>query len=270
MDDLDQYRDSLSIETPELVPLEFPLAGIGSRFIAILIDYLVQFGAFVVLILVMMLFLPSIQKFEAASAKWLIAILILIPFLLQWGYFSLFEGLWHGQTPGKRLAKIRVIQQSGRAITIFEALSRNLLRAIDFLPTFYVVGTISIFVTSRNQRLGDLVAGTLVVHEGQSRDQAPLANTRLFTELAPQAPATPRQTILPANALSRLTLADLEAIETFLERRLDMTLEVRQSLATRLVAATAARMDIPPPATMHPETFLEEVAYGVRSQGRLR
>ncbi|HEY3988982.1 MAG TPA: RDD family protein [Acidobacteriaceae bacterium] len=258
-----------SIETPELVDLEFPLAGIGSRFIAILIDYALQFVGFLLLILVALLFLPSMQKFESASAKWMIAILILIPFLLQWGYFTLFEGLWHGQTPGKRVAKIRVIQQSGRAITIFESLSRNLVRIIDFLPTVYVVGTISIFVTSRNQRLGDLVAGTLVVHEGQTRDPSSLGKTRLFTEAAPPAPAAPRAVRLPADALSRLGASDLQAIETFLERRLDMTLEVRQTLAARLVASTAARMKVPPPNAMHPETFLEEVAYGVRSLGML-
>jgi uncharacterized RDD family membrane protein YckC len=259
-----------SIETPELVALEFPLAGIGSRFIAILIDYLLQFAAFIVLMLVMLLFLPSMEKFAAASAKWFVAMMIFIPFLLQWGYFTLFEGLWHGQTPGKRVAKIRVIQQSGRAITIFESLSRNFVRAIDFLPTFYVVGSISIFVTSRNQRLGDLVAGTLVVHEGQSRDQPSLSTTRLFTEIAQQAPPTARVITIPADALSRLKMADLQAIETFLDRRLDMGLDVRQSLATRLVASTAARMNLPVPTTMHPETFLEEVAYGMRSQGRLR
>jgi uncharacterized RDD family membrane protein YckC len=258
-----------SIDTPELVALEFPLAGIGSRFIAILIDYGLQFAAFIVLVLGMMLFLPSMQKFESTSAKWAIAILILIPFLLHWGYFTLFEGLWHGQTPGKRVAKIRVIRQSGRAITIFESLSRNLVRAIDFLPAFYVVGSISIFVTHRNQRLGDLVAGTLVVHEGQTHDHA-VANTRMFTQVAPQAAAVPRVTSIPADALGRLGEADLQAIETFLERRLDMTLEVRQSLAMRLVASTTARMNVPPPTTMHPETFLEEVAYGVRSLGRLR
>jgi uncharacterized RDD family membrane protein YckC len=258
-----------SIDTPELVALEFPLAGIGSRFIAILIDYGLQFAAFIVLVLSMMLFLPSMQKFESTSAKWAIALLILIPFLLHWGYFTLFEGLWHGQTPGKRVAKIRVIQQSGRAITIFESLSRNFVRAIDFLPAFYVVGSISIFVTHRNQRLGDLVAGTLVVHEGQTHDHA-VANTRMFTQVAPQAAAVPRVTSIPADALGRLGEADLQAIETFLERRLDMTLEVRQSLATRLVASTAARMNLPSPTTMHPETFLEEVAYGVRSLGRLR
>jgi uncharacterized RDD family membrane protein YckC len=259
-----------SIETPELVALEFPLAGIGSRFIAILIDYLLQFAAFIVLMLVMLLFLPSMQKFASASAKWFVAMLIFIPFLLQWGYFTLFEGLWHGQTPGKRVAKIRVIQQSGRAITIFESLSRNFVRAVDFLPTFYVVGSISIFVTSRNQRLGDLVAGTLVVHEGQSRDQPSLSTTRLFTEIAQQAPATPRVITIPADALSRLNVADLQAIETFLERRLDMALDVRQSLAIRMVASTAARMNLPVPTAMDPETFLEEVAYGMRSQGRPR
>ncbi len=142
--------------------------------------------------------------------------------------------------------------------------------AIDFLPGFYAAGTISIFVTSRNQRLGDLVAGTLVIHEGKTRDQPSVGNTRLFTEIVQQAPAAPRASTIPADALSRLNKADLQAIETFLERRLDMTLEVRQSLAARLATATAVRMNVPPLSNMHPETFLEEVAYGMRSQGRLR
>ena len=265
-----KFDDQLSIDTPELVALEFPLAGIGSRFIAILIDYSLQAAVLLILILSMLLFLPSMQKFGSGSAKWAVAILILVPFLLQWGYFTLFEGLWQGQTPGKRVAKIRVIQQSGRAIIIFESLARNFVRFIDFLPALYVVGTVSIFVTSRNQRLGDLVAGTLVVHEGHSRDRSSVGNTRLFTQVPQQAPAVPRATTIPADALSRLGPADLQAIEAFLERRLDITLEVRQSLAIRLVTATTARMNVPPPATMHPETFLEEVAYGMRSLGKLR
>ncbi len=259
-----------SIETPELVALEFPLAGIGSRFIAIVIDSLLQAAVVLAMIFGAMLFLPSLQKFEAASAKWFIAIVILVPFLLQWGYFALFEAFWNGQTPGKRVANIRVIQQTGRAVTLFESVARNLVRIIDFLPTSYIVGAISIFVTSRHQRLGDLVAGTLVVHEGQTRESSTLGSTRLFTETAPQAPVAARATSLPADALSRLTTADPQAIETFLERRLDMALEVRQSLALRLVASTAARMNVPPPTAMHPETFLEEVAYGLRSLGKLR
>jgi uncharacterized RDD family membrane protein YckC len=269
-----KFADQLSIETPELVALEFPLAGIGSRFIASMVDYCIQAAAYVTLILGVLLFIPSMQRYDGRSAKWVIAIVILVPFLLQWGYFSLFEGLWNGQTPGKRVAKIRVIQQSGRAITMFESLARNLLRAIDFLPASYVAGVVSIFVTRRSQRLGDLVAGTLVVHELRGEEHTSVGNTRLFTGLTPQATAPPRAVTLPADALGRISVADLQAIETFLERRLDMTLELRQSLATRLAAAMAARMHLSPqeatqPDARHPETFLEEVVYGVRSLGKL-
>ncbi len=251
--------------------LEFPLAGIGSRFIAILVDYGLQTAAYIALVFAALLFLPSMHRFQAMSEKWIVALVILIPFLLHWGYFALFEGLWRGQTPGKRVAKIRVIQQSGRAITMFESLARNLVRAIDFLPTLYVVGTISIFATSRNQRLGDLVAGTLVVHEGEDRQQGiAVGHNRMFALAAANLPAAVRPITLPADALSRLSAADLEAIEAFLTRRLDMTLDVRQSLATRLAASIAARMGTPPPANVHPDTFLEEVAYGVRSLGTIR
>ena len=260
----------LSVDTPELVTLDFPLAGIGSRFIAIVIDSLLQAAIILTMIFGAMLFLPSLLKFGAASAKWFIAMTILIPFLLQWGYFTLFEAFWNGQTPGKRVAKIRVIQQSGRAVTLFESLARNLVRIIDFLPTTYITGVISIFITSRNQRLGDLVASTLVVHEGQTREPSTLGHTRLFTHAAPQPPTPPRVTSLPADALSRLTTADLQAIETFLERRLDMALDVRQALAARLVASTGSRMNLPIPTAKNPETFLEEAAYGVRSLGKLR
>ena len=262
--------DELHIDTPELVALQFPLAGIGSRFIAVLIDYGLQVAGYIALFLALLLFLPSMQRFQALSAKWIIALAILIPFLLHWGYFALFEGLWRGQTPGKRVTRIRVIQQSGRAITIFESLARNFVRAIDFLPTFYVIGTISIFATARQQRLGDLVAGTLVVHEGEDRPQAAMGHTRLFTQAPAHTPIAARASVLPADALNRLTGPDLQAIETFLERRLDMTLEVRQSLATRLVQAVEARVNVPPPPGMHPETYLEEIAYGMRSLGKLR
>lgn len=264
-----EFADQLSIETPELVALEFPLAGIGSRFIAVLVDYCIQAAVFVALILGTLLFMPSMQQFAGRSANWVIALLILVPFLLQWGYFSLFEGLWNGQTPGKRVAKIRVIQQSGRAVTMFESLARNLVRAIDFLPASYVAGVVSIFVTRRSQRLGDLVAGTLVVHELHAEEHISAGNTRLFTARTPQVAAPPRLVTLPADALGRIGVADLQAIETFLDRRLDMTLELRQSLAVRLAAATAARMHLPLQDSMHPETFLEEVVYGVRSLGKL-
>src|SRR6202453_4051205 len=100
-----------------------------------------------------------------ATGKWFEAAIIFINFCLIWGYFALFEAYWHGQTPGKRAMKLRVIKDSGRQITLFEALARNLLRVVDYLPSLYLVGVITMLCNKRNQRLGDLAAGTIVVHE---------------------------------------------------------------------------------------------------------
>ena len=86
-------------------------------------------------------------------------------FLFNWGYFTLFEAFWNGRTPGKRVAKIRVIQRSGRAIGLLESMARNLVRYVDQIPFFYAVGVIAMFVTKQHQRLGDLAAGTLVVRD---------------------------------------------------------------------------------------------------------
>ena len=86
-------------------------------------------------------------------------------FLLYYGYFAAFEALWGGQTPGKRAVGLRVISVTGQPITTFDALLRNLLRIVDQMPGIYAVGVLSIFFTARNQRLGDLVAGTVVVQE---------------------------------------------------------------------------------------------------------
>src|SRR5580704_8852195 len=173
--DTDSFsRDQLSIRTPELVAIEFPLAGIGSRFVALLIDYLIQIAAAFILMLIFILFVFATAGSQPVrsssvgspnSGKWAIAIAIAIPFLFQWGYFTLFEAFWRGQTPGKRIMRIRVIQQTGRPVGVFESLGRNLTRIIDMLPTFYIIGVIVMFLTRRQQRLGDLVAGTLVVHE---------------------------------------------------------------------------------------------------------
>ena len=94
-----------------------PLAGIGSRFIAILVDYLIWGAALLVLGLVAAILLPALHFFGGVSANWALGIFFLIVFLMQWGYFALFEAFGNGRTPGKRVAKIRVIHQSGRVIS---------------------------------------------------------------------------------------------------------------------------------------------------------
>src|SRR5271165_6326701 len=164
--------DQLSIDTPELVAIEMPVAGIGSRFVALLIDYLIWLVVIVALILLVSVLDPSLSSLSKVSEKWATAVFILIPFLLYWGYFTLFEAFWNGRTPGKRIAKIRVIQRSGRGIGLFESMTRNLLRLVDQFPLVYVVGVISIFATRQHQRLGDLAAGTLVVHGREHLSEA--------------------------------------------------------------------------------------------------
>ncbi len=156
--------------------LQFNIAGIGSRFVALLLDMILLFVAAILLVIVLSVigaFSSEMDRLNAAS-KWLIAVLIFIPFLIFWGYFTLFEAFWRGQTLGKRMMKLRVIKDSGRQITFFEALARNLLRYVDYLPGFFLVGVITMACNKLNKRVGDFVAGTIVVHE-QVEDQPMLA-----------------------------------------------------------------------------------------------
>src|SRR5580658_7902 len=162
---MEPFRDQLNIDTPELVDIEMPLAGVGSRFIAILIDYLIYGAFFTVLILIAVVVIPALHMFSNVSANWAVGIFFLILFLIHWGYFSLFEAFNNGRTPGKQAAKIRVIHQSGRGISFFESLARNLVRFVDWMPSFYALGIVVIFLSKRHQRLGDMVAGTLVVRD---------------------------------------------------------------------------------------------------------
>jgi hypothetical protein len=206
-----------------------------------------------------------------ASSKWAIAALILIPFALQWGYFTLFEAFYGGRTPGKRILKIRVLQQSGRPIGLFESMARNFVRFVDALPGFYGVGLVCIFITRKQQRLGDLVAGTLVIHE--SKVEAPLSSntgSRSFTASLYDTPAAVQQiwpSGIAADQLARLSGEDLQMIESFLGRRLDLPPAVRVSLAQKVVAQVSGRMDHAKPAAISDETFLEGVAHDRRGIG---
>ena len=271
-------RDQLSIETPELVGIELPLAGIGSRCVALLVDSVVQgftLAAMVVVMLLLVAALPRVSSTQHAArsgdpAKWAIAVVILIPFLLQWGYFTLFEAFWHGQTPGKRLLHLRVIQQSGRSIGLFESMGRNLIRIIDMVPGFYLVGALCIFTTRRQQRLGDMVAGTLVVHSVPAQTPMLPAGTRTFTAAVFERPLqpVPAKTLdLPADAVARLSRMDLQLIENFLVRRLDLPLDVGASLAEKLSHKMAEKMKLPVPSGISNETFLEALVLGLREVG---
>jgi len=271
------FADQLNIDTPEQVELEFAVAGVGSRFVAVLIDHLIQFGVYLLFgILASFLFGAVVNRVNQLG-KWAYAGFIALNFLLIWGYFTLFEAFWRGQTPGKHIMRLRVIKDSGRQITLFESMSRNLLRIIDLLPAGYLVGVIFMLCTKRHQRLGDLGAGTIVVHE-RSEEQ-PLQIEHGTSIMPPRhvpgydpmvsAAAAQNASSLAADAVARLNADDLLLIESFFARALDLSLATRAEIAGRIAAQMAARMNIAVPPG-NPERFLEAIAYAMRSGTRAR
>jgi uncharacterized RDD family membrane protein YckC len=264
--------DQLTIDTPEQVAIRFPIAGIGSRFLALLTDSVVQGIAYAILFFIFFLILTSAPRLagmivDRAGEKWLIAAILLVVFLLRWGYYTVFEAFWNGQTPGKKLCKLRVIRDSGRQITFFESMTRNLIRAVDSLPGFYAIGIVTMLCNRRSKRLGDFAAGTLVVHERAA--EPPLwggSASRTITAGAFAATPPPTPTVdpnavdLPADAVARLTADDLNVIDHFFARAIDIDIARRRQLAERLAQQMTAKMGIAMPEGVTPERVLESIA----------
>lgn len=236
--------EKLTIDTPEQIALEFPLAGAGSRFLAITIDTLLQLAGFLVLGLIGLAALWLRSTGFASLATWTAAVLIFGAFLLYYGYYAAFESMWVGQTPGKRVLGIRVISTSGQPITPFTAILRNLLRIVDQMPGIYAVGVLSIFFTARNQRLGDLVAGTVVVHEQHLQRAAMPAEMSEASNLGAR----------------RLSVEEIEVIETFLARRNDLPDFARHRTARELAARIRQRLEISSAAHRNDEELIEMAA----------
>ncbi|MBM2850963.1 MAG: hypothetical protein HW418_3905 [Anaerolineales bacterium] len=245
--------DYLSISTPENVAFGYDVAGIGSRFLAAVVDTLIILVLQVVVNLTLLALVLSLFRdrldFDSPVVGWLIAAFGLIAFAFFWGYYIFFEMLWNGQSPGKRWAGLRVIRTDGTPITLAESIVRNLVRIVDFLPAYYGVGVVTMFVNGQSRRLGDLAAGTLVVRDRAAVTLESLA-ARPAAPLAPALPsaadpASPSPTT-PATGwpVERLTSHDLEMAEDFLRRRAQLS--NRAALAQRIVQALLKQMNVPP------------------------
>ena len=233
-------QETLRIATPEGVSLELPLAGLGSRFVALLVDFVLQGLAFTLLIVVLV-----VANAGGYAATAIVAVAV---FALLFAYPVAFELGAGGRTPGKRWSNLRVVCDDGSPVTFRGSALRNVLRLVDILPALYLVGTIAIFATRNNQRLGDLAAGTLVVRE--PREAAVVAP-------APVEVAEPGE--LPAWDVSGLREAELVALRRFLERRDALDATPRNLLARDLAKRLRPSVggvggDLPP------ERFLELIA----------
>lgn len=221
----------INLETPESVELEFTLAGIGNRAYALAIDYLILGGVFVLSLIIVIFLLSQVSASNLLVenknyiVKWLWAIEILIVFAIYVGYFCLFETIWQGQTPGKKKATIRVIADNGRTINLSQAVLRALLRPIDDL---LFIGMFLIALTKKEKRIGDIVAGTLVVQEDK-----PQKSKNKNISITPEAKSLAMKLNQEAN-IGFLSPENFAVIRNYLQRRDMMSSKARKEVARKL------------------------------------
>jgi len=231
--------DRFVVETPENIRFGYDVADIGSRFLAILIDSLIQ-GVLYILLTIAAAFTASRLTAVALPTvvNDILAILfVLTLFLIQFGYFLFLEIVMAGQTPGKRLFNLRVVKDNGYPLSPLDSIVRNIVRIIDFFPFAYGIGLITMFLNRRAKRLGDFAAGTIVV---KMRNQVRLTDITV----APRAPADAAP--LYADGVNRLHEQDVAMVEAFLLRRENFTNreQLAQQMAQRL-ATKMGRTEIP-------------------------
>jgi uncharacterized RDD family membrane protein YckC len=256
--------DELIVETPERVELHFILASVGNRFLAAAMDHIIQA---VLLALILLSFaVAEGWSYFSSLGVWAAALMILAGFTIYWGYFVFFEAVWSGQTPGKRLMKLRVIREDGRPVRFFEVFVRNLLRLfVDFMPwPSYAIGVVSIVFSQQSKRIGDFVAGTVVIKERSSEAPSLEEITRVFEAEAARA-AVPGPAI--KTDLGVLDPGEVRAIQAFLRRRFELSPSSRASLALRIAGPLASRLGIVDPP-ISAEAFLEELDRQQKSHNR--
>jgi uncharacterized RDD family membrane protein YckC len=252
------FVDKLTIETPEQTALDFHVAGIGSRFIALALDTMVQIAAGLIVGIGGAFTIAGLSKYWPTSEMWGSALMILFFFFLYFGYFAFFEILWNGQTPGKRWAKIRVIKDSGRPLTVAESIGRNLMRIVDWMPTLYAVGIVSAILTKENKRLGDLLVGSLVVRESSLAEIRPGWGAQADANFSNHAPL--------GSAL--LSAGDFALIDSFLNRRFDLEPTVRFRMADDILHRLKPQLTLPAENHLSSEKVLEALAYERRATSR--
>ncbi len=225
------HNPDYSISTPENVDLHLELAGLGNRLLAGIIDQticiiiftIMGLAAWGVFTLVSMSAMPGHVKNIAYG--FIIMVLIFGTFIIHFGYHMFFEGTWQGQTPGKRVAQIRVIEQNGQPVTWPAVIIRNLVRVID--TGLILIGILAIMIDNNERRFGDLAAGTVVVRERNSellttaKDDLDLENARAVdAEMLD---------------IGRITPQEYEILVSFLKRRKTMSKKQRPVVAAKLM-----------------------------------
>lgn len=240
--------------TPEYVEFRFALAGLYSRFWAWFVDALTVFFVYLGVMMVLSNIMGAFPGFVSAFGA-------VLYFVLDWGYAMTLETAWSGQTLGKKLLGIRVIQESGVRITFIQAALRNLARAVDRLPFFYLVGGVAAAVSSSQQRLGDLLAGTIVVRD--RRKKLPASLTRAPEERTLLSDPTFRQRV------AQLSTEEQDLVLNAALRRDELSMDARLELFHSLARHLEDR-GFYKPEHLSDEKLVVLVAAGLAQRGASR
>ncbi|MEZ4664081.1 MAG: RDD family protein [Caldilineaceae bacterium] len=295
----DFLSEEYTIETPENVTFGYEVAGIGSRFVGALVDTLVLTLALIVLNVVLLGLLTAFSSFntdvfsrlDEATMDWatgfVLAIFALLNFVLFWGYYIVFELLWNGQTPGKRVAQTRVVRMDGNPMRFWDNIIRNLVRFIDFMPSAYGVGLITMFCNRHARRLGDFAAGTIVIKEqpelALENVAARLRAERVSTGGAAAAAAGSTAAAALSATLSapsrdndplwarfpnvqQLSPTEYELVSDLLNRLRQHPVEI--VTVQRLAKIMAQKLQMEPPSLGDSRRFLTDLAEAYRRFGR--
>lgn len=225
---------TVDVETPELAVLTYTVAGVGSRASAALIDFAITVAAVLLTALAISQFASSSPKVSSGSTSsaWAVAIVGIVQFAILWLYYVLFEALMDGQTPGKRIMNLRVVRDGGLAVNFEASAIRNLVRAIDLQPGFlYAVGMVSLVANSRGKRLGDMVAGTIVVKE------------EVITQPHRPRAAVQNDATAPIAIAARLNEDEYALLDRFVQRRMQLEPARRNELAVTLASRLRNALD---------------------------
>ncbi len=233
------------VYTPEGVGLVYNIAGIGSRFVATMIDTFIQMFALIIILLLMVGFNPmGLYGFFYDFSGTYLAIMLIIYFLIFDGYYIIFELIMKGRTPGKAAVKLRVVKHNGAPADFSSLLIRNIMRIADMLPMFYLVGVITMFINNESRRLGDLAAGTIVIRDEKVKYDS---LNYLYDENNPDKGMFP------------LTDDEFALIKDFLSRKYSLKTTYRHQLSKKLAHRFWVKFMIPEDQRGLPEDFLERI-----------
>jgi uncharacterized RDD family membrane protein YckC len=240
-------RSEYNVLTPESVEFAYELAGVGSRMLAVLVDVLLL----VALLLVSCMVGGILVLFTGPLGALLTYVL---PFLVMYGYFVFLEWKWNGQTVGKRMVDLRVIDERGFSIDLFQSVIRNLVRLVDFMPVFYGVGGLTALCNPRQKRLGDFAAGTLVVKvRRRVMPAAILAPNEKYNTLQEDGG-------LRVRIRTQLSLEEKDLLLQLCLRRHELALEPRRALFEEAAAYLEQRLERQREPFLSPEKFVQNIA----------